>query len=174
MANVQSNWQQQDLTFEDCQIREVYARFGLAIYLGQCVERTLGLMLATMYGAENVATRRDFRNALDREFRKTLGQMAKDLGDSEDLPKAFEGRLRHAIKERNRLAHPYFWDSAVEFCNAAGREQMLSDLQETVDFLCGFHDELNGIHEAWLDSVGISAETVQEAAAKMAGSDWAT
>ena len=146
----------------------MYARFGLAAYCGQCVERTLGLMLATMYGEHSgVKTRDDYDRVLGEKFEQTLGRMVRDLGDVVDLPVAFEGRLRHAVVERNRLMHAYFWDSAGKFASGAGREAMISELQEAVDFLCGFHDELEAVHRSWMHRVGISEDRVRRETARL-------
>ena len=43
------SWQLEAAPFDAQQKREVLARFGLAAYYGQCVERQIALMLATMY-----------------------------------------------------------------------------------------------------------------------------
>ena len=168
MAARRVDWEHETPTFEDRQVREVYARFGLAAYCCQCVEKTLGVMLASMYGEHwEVKTREDYDRVLGEQFDKTFGRMARDLGDVVDLPDAFEGRLRHAISERNRLMHAYFWDSAGKFVSSDGREAMIAELQEVVDFLRGFDDELTGVHQCWLDSVGISEERVRREAAKL-------
>ena len=39
-----------DLDSESYQIREVYALFGLAMYFAQCLERTIGISMVTVYG----------------------------------------------------------------------------------------------------------------------------
>lgn len=162
------DWEAQTPTFEDRQVREVYARFGLAVYCGQCVERQLGMVLATVYGdLSAIETKDDFDVALDKEFAKTMGQMTRDLAKAVKLPAAFEGRLRHAVRERNRLVHPFFWDRAATFVSADGREAMIAELQEAADFLCDFGDELKEIHQCWLDKFGISTERVRQAVARL-------
>lgn len=163
MENSWIDWQRQAPTYTDQQVREVYARFGLAAYCGQCVERQIGLMLATMYGNRFFSLKPDDRDsAFEAEFAKTLGKMANDLSERLDLPSAFEGRLRHAVNRRNWLMHAYFWDRSVTFTNVAGREDMIVELQELVDFFSGFDDELKQIHQMWLDSVGISKKRIKE------------
>ena len=47
------SWQLEAAPFDAQQKREVLARFGLAAYYGQCVERQIALMLATMYNKTN-------------------------------------------------------------------------------------------------------------------------
>ncbi len=168
MSVEQVDWELQTPSFEDRQAREVYARFGLAVYCGQCVERQLGMILATMYGDFSaIVTRDDFDLAVEKEFGKTLGRMTRDLTRAVALPAAFEGRLRHAVRERNRLVHSYFYDRVVEFASADGREAMIVELQEAADFLRDFDDELQEIHQCWLDRFGISAERVREEVAKL-------
>lgn len=157
------DWQRHAPTLEDQQIREVYARFGLAAYSGQCVERQIGLMLATMYGGQFASMKPEERDtAFETEFAKTLGRMANDLSDRLNLPSAFEGRLRHAVNRRNWLMHSYFWDRSITLTEVAGREDMIVELQELVDFFAGFDDELKQIHQMWLDRFGISKKQIKK------------
>jgi hypothetical protein len=44
---------------EEQQIMDVYARFGLAIYQVQCLERELAISLATVHGPQ---TKSDYRS----------------------------------------------------------------------------------------------------------------
>ena len=44
---------------------------------------------------------------------------------------------------------------------------MIAELQEAADFLCDFSDELEEIHQRWLDKHGISSERVRQVVAKL-------
>lgn len=161
-------WQLEPLPFDAQQRREVMARFGLAAYHGQCVERQIALMLATMYNKTILFLEPEARDkAFDREFTKTLGRLAKDLGKVVDLPRTFEGRLVHAVKRRNWLTHHYFWERAAPFISRDGREEMISELQEVADYFAGLDDELKQVHQTWLDKMGITEDKVKAAMSKM-------
>ena len=163
MANNRVDWQRQAETFEERQGREVLARFGLAAFYGQCVERQLGIMLASMYNDQIFCLEPGNRDsAFDEQFAKTLGRMAKDLDERVQLPSAFEGRLRHAVRQRNWLAHSYFWDRAFESGDSESCEEMIFELNELADFFRELDVELTQVHQVWLDSVGISREAIRQ------------
>ena len=60
---------------ESYQIREVYARYGLAMYQAQCVERQLALLLITEYrpGPSRI-TRSQYDHLLEAHFEKNTWQ----------------------------------------------------------------------------------------------------
>ena len=58
------------------QIKEVYARFGLAMYHAQCLEHQLVLILVTKYGpGPTRLSDVEFENVLDALFSRTLGHL---------------------------------------------------------------------------------------------------
>ena len=72
MSNEQLEWQE-NLPYVAQQSREVFARFGLAMYYAQCLEHQIGLDLASMYNQEFFETSPDGREVFyDCEFKKTL------------------------------------------------------------------------------------------------------
>ena len=161
-------WQAHAMSFDEQQKREVMARFGLAAYYGQCVERQIALMLATMYSKTFPFLGPEARDEVfDQEFAKTLGQLVRDLGKIVILPQAFAGRLIHALKRRNWLIHHYFWDRAARLNSHNGREEMISELQESADFFADLDDELKQIHQTWLDRVGMTKDKLNERMSKM-------
>lgn len=161
-------WQLDALSFDEQQHREVMARFGLALYYGQCVERQIALMLATMYNETLSYSEPESEDEVfDREFIKTLGKLVNDLGGIVSLPGALEGRLVHAVKKRNWLAHHYFWERIAQASSHNGREEMISELQEVADFFADLDDELSQVYQTWLDNLGITEDKVKAAMAKM-------
>lgn len=123
---------------EDEQVKEVYARFGLAVYYAQVLEHglvnalvILGLIpsrrhlvgSAQEWGAEVDAF-------MDRHFDSTMGRMMNDLRSVADVPVDLESMLRRALGKRNWLAHDFFRDRAQEFMSAPGRAVMLLEVDE--------------------------------------------
>ena len=93
--------------------REVFARFGLAMYLAQCLERQLALILATKYGpGPTKITRTEFDNILADLFSRTLGLVTK-IGKLAELGEDEKEQLQKALNKRNWLAHRYFWERAA-------------------------------------------------------------
>jgi hypothetical protein len=107
---------------ESAQIREVYARFGLAMYQSQCVEREVAILLATEYGPGIKAiTQAQYSELLESLFRNTLGGLITKLIKSGQIDSNFESTLRKALTQRNWLAHNYFWERAPHFLDEKSR-----------------------------------------------------
>ena len=116
------------------QIKEVFARFGQAIFQAQGLERQLAILLATKYGpGPHGITRTLFDRILERHFLKTLGRLVKDIGTVARLSKEEEVRLQEALTKRNWLAHEYFWERAIDFLSESGRASMIEELQDAAD-----------------------------------------
>ena len=158
-VNEQLEWQE-DLPFEAQQRREVFARFGLAMYFAQCLEVQIGLLLASMYNQEFLRVPPEDRDAFfDRESQKTLGRMKRDLGNN--LSPTLENRLHEAVELRNWLAHRYFSERGINILTLEGREKMIFELQEKADFFKELDAEFNAIIEKWLFIQGISKEELE-------------
>ncbi len=81
------------------QIKEVYARFGLAVYQAQCVERQIAILLATKHGpGVNRITRTQYDELLRSLFKKTFGSLANRLRKSARIPGDFERSLEKALE----------------------------------------------------------------------------
>ena len=71
MSSGNPDWRD-DLPVDAQQRREVFARYGVAMYYAQCLEHQLGLMLASMYNHGFLTVRHEARDALfDQELSKT-------------------------------------------------------------------------------------------------------
>lgn len=148
---------QEALPVDAQQRREVFARYGVAMYYAQCVEHQLGLMLASMCNHEFLDTPHEARDALfDQELSKTLGKMAQNLKKARPISPTLEDRLTRAVEVRNWLAHRYFRERAREILSVRGRKVMISELQERADFLQALDSEFTGIMETWLSRMGVS------------------
>ena len=115
------------------QVKEVYAHFGLAIYLSQVLEHGIGnaLVYASLI-PNNIGKIRSssewhekFDQFLGAHFEKTLGRMISALKTELTVPDDLESLLSAALKNRNWLAHHYFRERSDEFMNEAGRMKMI-------------------------------------------------
>lgn len=158
------NWDwHEDLPLEAQQRREVFARFGLAMYHSQCLEHQLGLMLASMFNRQFLEVPPEDRDAFyDRKLSKTLGQMVRALKNTISVPPTLEDRLNKAVDFRNWLAHRYFRERAREILSLREREHMISELQGQADFLQALDKEFTEIMEKWMERLGVSTEDIHE------------
>ena len=146
---------------ESEQIREVYARFGLAIYSAQCLERELAMFLAAS-GTPEFFTAWDYDNRLAGHFDSTFGALvttfAETAGPSDQTLLV---ELETAVKKRNELAHGYFWNRSVEFASTDGRTQMLEELDLLVKSFDSLDAKVSALVHDLMQKRGVTEEILQ-------------
>lgn len=153
---------------ESEQIRELYARYGLAVHQAQLVERQLAMLLATEYGpGPSCITAAQYDELLASFFQKTLGNLIATLRKKVSLPLDFADRLDRTLSMRNWLVHRYFWERAVPFTDTAGRDSMIRELTDATTFLESFDQELTVIAHRWAKEHGIGKEEFERAKENM-------
>jgi hypothetical protein len=117
------------------QNREMFARFGLAIYHLQCVERSLAMWIAFSNTRNRHISGDQLDYEMSEEFQRTLGQIVLRLDDlPEKLPAAIIDRLPTALKYRNHLVHDYWWEKAAYPLSEKGRLTVINEQQTYIDF----------------------------------------
>jgi hypothetical protein len=160
---------------EDEHVREVYARFGLAVYCAQVLEHALVNALVVL---DLIPNRRHLASSLeeweaavdtfmDRHFETTMGRLMKALRDVTAVPPDIEHLLRDALKRRNWLAHDFFRDRATEFVSFDGREQMLREVDACRSCFQTADQRLEEIIRPIRVKAGITDEVVERAYQRM-------
>ncbi len=152
-------------------IKEVYANFGLAIYLGQVLEH--GIVNALVY--TDLVPRRtghigskeqweaEFDAFMGRHFEGTLGTLIKTLQRHVAVPASVEASLKEALKLRNFLVHGYFRERAMDLASFKGRVKMLAELEEAHKVLQRADQELESVARPYREKVGFTDERLQDA-----------
>jgi len=141
---------------------EVYARYGLAMYEAQCIERGLGVLLATAWGpGPGQITRQEYEGILQSTFTDTLGRLIRHVREKVGAERGLETDLTRVLRTRNWLAHHYFWQRAQAFCSEKGRHAMVAELQGIVDEFERVNTVLSRIAEAWLKALGVTEDEVE-------------
>ena len=156
----------ENLDPESEQIREVFGRFGLAMYNAQCLERELVIILATKYGpGPSKITRAQLGSIFDDLESKTLGHLVgkifREISDDE------QARLKKALTTRNWLVHGYFWERATEFASQSGRASMVEELQEAADEFAALDNLFTERTIEWGETVGITRESLEKQLARL-------
>jgi hypothetical protein len=155
---------------DDEHIKEVYARFGLAVYFAQVLE--LGLVNALIFlhlipSRRHRARSRDEWGAvvntfIDRHFEATMGHLIKNLRDVTQVDTDLERLLSDALKRRNWLVHDFFRERATNFVSASGRQQMLTEIDECRELFQSADERLEAIVEPLRLGAGITDEFLAE------------
>jgi hypothetical protein len=146
------------------QIREVYSRYGLAMYHAQVLEHGMvnavivARMLPTLHQhPDRTAWEAAFDRAYDSELSKTFGNMLRAL-EPLNLPDDLMGRLRHAKVERDRLVHRFFREHDENFLGRSGRTKMIAECEEVIERFIGIDADLEGFMRPQRERYGITAE----------------
>jgi hypothetical protein len=154
--------------------KEVYAYFGLAIYNAQCVESSIIQMLIFCDLYEKEAKKNQSQTKWETKFdefdqqlsAKTMGRLIGHLKSLNVINSDTEGLLAIALKKRNFLAHQYFPERARDFVNHLGREKMITELSEMVDFFDKIQNILNPLTMKIAEKYGLTEQIVEEIVAK--------
>jgi len=158
-----------NLDDESGQIRDVYAHYGLAMYLAQCLEH--GIVLALVYAKLLPQVRLEAKAAgnftiheferrfdvfMDDHFELTMGGLISRLRNSSKLAATFDADLSKARELRNFLAHRYFRERAEEFISRMGRHSMLAELQDAQRLFEQVDEELKTAADSLASATGIA------------------
>ena len=136
--------------------REVFARFGLAIYSSQVLEHGI-VNLVVWSGLRDGSYRayEETETANGELFRQTLGSVKKillsrrpDIGHLDDL-------LLRAVRLRNFLAHEYFRQRAAAFLTEDGKNQMIEELKKATGFFEDVDARLEPLTMQIIEIIGV-------------------
>jgi hypothetical protein len=144
------------------QRRETFARYGLAMYQAQCVEKSLAILVSSVFNKEFLLSSPDRRGEIQNEvFAKTIGRLLTRMRKQISVPPTLDRTLEEAWQKRNWLAHDYFWHRAGETSTTRGRNKMIDELTELSDFFSKVDAYLVSIYEKWNNKIGLSQTTLE-------------
>ncbi|CUW97430.1 conserved hypothetical protein [Agrobacterium fabacearum S56] len=153
---------------ETVQIREVYARYGLAMYKAQVLEHGIvnAVIIANVLPTiseytDRLAWEEDFDRAFVRELAKTFGNMLRAL-EPLRLPDGIMVRLREAKLKRDRLAHHFFREHDENFLQQGGRITMITECEATIEFFSAVDADLEAFMRPLRERYGITDEWAEE------------
>jgi len=148
------------------QCKEVYAYFGLAIYSAQCLEQAMIHLIVFLdhfpKAVPNFTTAErweaDFDKFFDGESQKTMGQLLGRLQKIGVPYGELQIKLKAALKKRNWLAHSYFSERAMEFMSETGRNKMIIELEQAIEYFKSIDEEVSSIFYKIADTYGLTDE----------------
>jgi len=148
-------------------IREVFAQFGRAYFEAQSVEKELMVLLATVLGpGDDWLNQNGMAVLLDRYSKNTFGQLAYEL-KKKGVPTVVLDEIEAAVKDRNWLAHNYFWDRAIDFAREDKREGMVKELAAMADRFAALDAKLTPLVRKWGSDRGVTDEVVRQTMDRM-------
>ena len=112
-------------------IKEVYAQYGLSMYLSQVFETELiNILTALETSKSGMPTKQTFDDLYSKHEDLTFGNLIIALTAHQIIPDDLMEEIRKLKSDRDYLAHRYFRDHDLSFMTAAGCRSMIATLEE--------------------------------------------
>ncbi len=139
-------------------IKEVYAQFGLAYYLGEVIHRGVCHLYLGLHCHDQGMTRLRIEELMREAYAETLGGILNKVRHA--LSADLETRLGWALEKRNYLAHHFWFDEVHQLSTAEGAHELAEQLAEIIAKFDSINEELDRIVRADLQRRGITDETL--------------
>lgn len=138
-------------------VKEVYARFGLAYYHAEVLYRGLcNLYCVSQAPPTGPVTRPRIEEHLRTASEMTLGQLLPRLQTI--LPPPLLERLAGALERRNFIAHHFWFERSYLIATLNGIEAMLAELAQDTELFQELDREVEAISEPLHARVGLTPE----------------
>lgn len=155
---------------DDGKAKLIYAQFGLAIYLTNCLEETFSIMLWTnRIFKQKPKTNKGVNEIIDavENTKKTMGNLLNEIKENYCISEAHQEILKNVLAKRNYLIHKYFRLEIQKFYSETGQKEMLKYFGDIIDETTLIDNELNQYFEHYKLKLGFDEEKITELVAKM-------
>lgn len=156
--------------FDEVQIREVYSRYGLAMYMAQVLEHGMvnaAIVMGTLPTMRSHPDEASWHATFDRAYENglalTYGNMLRQLEAIAEFPRPLLDRARAAKEDRDVLAHRFFRQNDLAFMNPAGRTAMIAECEERVELFKSLAEDIDAFIAPIQAKHGISQEWIERA-----------
>jgi len=151
-------------SYAEDETREVYARFGLATYLGNVIDEALSNCLLVFEFAFRPGAGRtgvaDFQAEVAKD---TLGRKVTRLESSPRPPSpALIALLRQVVAERNELAHRFMAEKCTKWYSAVGRKEMVAQLNAAIDLFQRAEEGLEHEYRPRAEALNMTDELIRD------------
>lgn len=145
---------------KEYQIREVFAYYGRSMYLAQTVEKGLTQLLI---GNHNRLTKDRYDELLAEKSQLTFGQIKRELINNKVFCEDILNKIDSFHKNRDWLAHNFWWDRALEFFRDDLRYKLIVELDKLTFEFNELHNIIQIYTKAYLKNYGLDLiDLVQE------------
>lgn len=147
----------------DWEQREVYAKFGLAVYFCQCLEsQVVNYVIALRGAAGSVTTRQEVDALFGELFGNTLGRNLREAvripGDDGTL---FD-ELESVLQLRNELVHHWMRERALDQGTSKKRRAMAEELDAAIEQLQAADAMLVERTQRVLEQIGVPRAAIEK------------
>lgn len=163
-----------DLPDDGLREKEVYARYGLAMFHAQGFEHALITLIMAHLTAERPESHErnganDFRELMDELHSRTAGRLLARLRQSPGLSEPLDDLLKKAVQVRNRLAHRWFRERGLNFASVEGMQVMVDDLDDAMETLRSAGAQAYALAIQTFMAMGIDERDIERVRDRLAG-----
>jgi hypothetical protein len=148
------------------EVKEVYARFGLAYYYAEVLHRGIcNLYAFSRIPERGGMTRPRFEEYLSEAFSSTLGQILSRVVPL--LPEQLVARLEAALDRRNFLAHRFWYERIELMTTSEGVSQLIGELSECTEEFQLLNADIEECVEPFMSRAAVTDDMVQQALASL-------
>lgn len=145
----------------------VFLEFGKAVYICQCFESSLCLLLSMM-AHESVQDKDGaFQAAWDFHSKKTLGHLLKSLRERIEAPEELDEYLRVGVDKRNEIVHGFLTKNVARLADPKGRLEVERELVMLKQEVKRRDIVVNSLLDALLNKYGFSNEILKRNADRL-------
>ena len=142
--------------------REIYAQFGLAVYLAQVLEHGVVNMLSVTHIRQEATSLLDYDERVSAVLRRTFGALITRLGSVLDGDPQLVDDLTAALDKRNYVVHR-FWRERVQLTQTVqGRNRLLGELQDLQALFASVDQRLDRVVFTYSEANGVTRQKVEE------------
>lgn len=148
---------------ESYQMREVYAHFGVAVYMAQVLEHGVINLLAVTRVMSLASSQEEYDKLVGKKFKDTLGNLAKELKSVALNDEKFIDDLARLVQVRNHLVHNYWREKIQLTMTPQGRNRLIEELSEIHASFSAFDKRLDDLTFRYSEARGsTSREQVEQ------------
>ena len=140
-------------------VKEVYAHFGLCIFLSHVFETgMINILTALETASSKKPTRGVFDNLYAKHEKLTFGKLMKALKGHGLIPNDLMREMHQLKTVRNHLAHRFFRDHHLDFMSQGGCHYMIEILEAHQENFDAVDERVAQIQIQVLAKIGIDPE----------------
>ncbi len=148
---------------DDWEQREVYAKFGVAVYFCQCLEsQVVNYVIALRGAAGSVTTRQEVDALFGELFGNTLGRNLRHAVRIVGDDRALLDELEPVLRLRNELAHHWMRERALDQGTSNKRRAMVEELDAAIEQLQAADAKLVKRTQLLLEQIGVSRVVIDK------------
>lgn len=148
---------------DDELVKEVFAHFGLCLYLSQVIETGLiNALTALETAASSEPTRQTFDTLYEEHEGLTFGNLLKKLSRHNFLPRDLAVDSSRMKSKRDHLAHRFFRDHDIDFVAPNGCRHMIDILQRQRDEFDDLNKRIMAIQADSFSRMGLNIENFEK------------